>query len=54
MTVTTRKQLTKEMESLQAALRGEEVNGVKLLPSNEEWAREHVNAIARMLIGKNA
>jgi hypothetical protein len=51
MTKTTRNQLTRELETLQAALSGEEVNGVKLLPGNEEWAREHVRTLARLLSG---
>jgi hypothetical protein len=51
MTKATRNQLTREMEATQAALRGEEVNGVKLLPGNEEWAREHVRTLARLLNG---
>lgn len=51
MSKTTRNELSRQIEDLRAALRGEEVNGVKLLPGNEEWARRHMETLARLLNG---
>jgi hypothetical protein len=51
MDETTRKELDRQMEALEAALRGEEVNGARLLPSNVEWAKRHRETLARLLNG---
>lgn len=47
----TRKELSRQIDSLEAALRGEEVNGARLLPSDVEWAKRHIEAAARLLNG---
>jgi hypothetical protein len=52
MTRTTRDQMHRDIEALQAGLRGEEVNGVKLLDGNREWAKGHIETLARLLNGE--
>jgi hypothetical protein len=51
MDETTRKELDRQMEALEAALRGEEVDGARLLPSNVEWAKRYRETLARLLNG---